>query len=323
MGVVTARLVPSRPAPARPAPAGGPTARPAPVRHGGPDPAEGHDRTGPPGGVRGVLGRGVRDVVRLAVPVACPGCGAPDVRWCSPCLAPLGAPPRRCEHAAPRLDRLDGVAPLPVWTLADYAGALRDVVVAWKDRGRADLDVPLRAAARRAGERLAPGLAPEGPVLVVPAPTSAAARRARGRDPVAGLARALAEELPPGARAAQVLVQRGRARDQVGLGARARGARLGAVAVAPGRRARPLDGSRPVVLVDDVLTTGATLAACEAALARAGTPVLGAFVLAATPAPGRSRGAPAAPGRGVAQDGPRSWGSPSVGPADTRRTGLG
>jgi adenine/guanine phosphoribosyltransferase-like PRPP-binding protein len=40
-----------------------------------------------------------------------------------------------------------------------------------------------------------------------------------------------------------------------------------------------------VVLVDDVLTTGATLAACETALAGAGLLVLGAFVLAATPAP--------------------------------------
>lgn len=232
-----------------------------------------------------VLVRGVRDVARLALPVACPGCRTPDVRWCADCVAVLDAPPWRCEATAPRLDRLDDVDPLPVWALAGYAGGLRDVVVAWKDRGRADLDAPLRAAARRAGERLRPVLA-SGPVLVAAAPTSRAARRTRGRDPVAGLAAAFAAGLGAPARTARVLGQRGLARDQVGLGSRARGDRLRAVELARGPRVRRALGAAPsVLLVDDVLTTGATLAACETALARAGIPVLGAFVLAATPSP--------------------------------------
>lgn len=254
------------------------------------------------------------DVTRLVLPVTCPGCDRPDVRWCADCLAPLDAPLRRREQAAPRLDRLDGVAPLPVWAPAHYAGPVRGVVVAWKDRGRADLDGPLAVVARRAGTALAgllgtgarpvatpltradPGPSPRA-VLVVPAPTSAAARRARGRDPVAVLARGVAAGLRASgapARVASLLVQRGRARDQVGLGSRARGARLGAVGVATGpvtrrRVQEALCDRLPCLLVDDVLTTGATLAASEAALARAGLPVLGAFVLAATPAPSRRR----------------------------------
>ncbi|MFE9234601.1 ComF family protein [Cellulosimicrobium funkei] len=284
------------------------------------------------------------DVARLVLPVACPGCDASDVRWCAPCLAPLRAPLRRRERGAPRLDRLDGVAPLPVWAPASYAGPVRGVVVAWKDRGRADLDRPLADAAWRAGAALGPvlgavlgpgrgpalgsavgavlGERSRGcPVLVVPAPTTRAARRARGRDPVALLARAVAAGLDTSgtpARSAALLVHRGRARDQVGLGSRARGARLGTVAVAPGkllgagagglvrplvgpsagaRRGRP--GRRPstgapapvvaCLLVDDVVTTGATLAACERALTSAGALVLGALALAATPSPGERR----------------------------------
>lgn len=295
-----------------------------------------------------VLLAALDDVARLVLPVACPGCDAPDVRWCESCLAPLRAPLRRREPDAPRLDRLDGVAPLPVWAPAPYTGPVRGVVVAWKDRGRVDLDRPLADVARRAGTALGPvlgavlgpgrgpelgpalgpglGAVPgEGPagcqVLVVPAPTTRAARRARGRDPVALLARAVAAGLDASgtpARSAALLVHRGRARDQVGLGARARGARLGAVAVAPGRllgtRAgglvrpvvgppagarrgaagrRPSTGApAPVVaclLVDDVVTTGATLAACERALTSAGALVLGAVALAATPSPSERR----------------------------------
>ncbi|MBE9926939.1 ComF family protein [Cellulosimicrobium cellulans] len=292
------------------------------------------------------------DVARLVLPVACPGCDAPDVRWCASCLAPLRAPLRRRERGAPRLDRLDGVAPLPVWAPAPYAGPVRGVVVAWKDRGRADLDRPLGDVARRAGTALGPvlgavlgpargpvmgpaigpalgpglgavlGKESRGcPVLVVPAPTTRAARRARGRDPVGLLARAVAAGLDASgtpARSAALLVHRGRARDQVGLGSRARGARLGTVAVAPGSLlgtgagglVRPLAGRSagarrgppgrrpptgapaPVVaclLVDDVVTTGATLAACERALTSAGALVLGAVALAATPSPGERR----------------------------------
>ena len=70
---------------------------------------------------------------------------------------------------------------------------------------------------------------------------------------------------------------------QVGLASRARAAnKADALRV---RRAV----TAPVLLVDDVVTTGATLASAQAALERAGALVLGGLVLAATPAPGAPR----------------------------------
>lgn len=227
----------------------------------------------------------MRELARLVVPVACP-CGVPDVVWCAACARTLAGAPLRVEAGAPRLDRVDGAAPLPVWGLAPYAGPLRDVVVHWKDRGRADLDHLLAPAAGRLGSTVALAL-PPGRVLVVPVPSSGAARRARGREPVRVLARAATAGLRSegaDARLAGVLRRSGPARDQVGLGSRARGRNL-AAAVRVSRPGRARLAGAWCLLVDDVLTTGATLAASETALERAGGRVLGAIVLAATPPP--------------------------------------
>lgn len=235
--------------------------------------------------------RGTQDVARLLVPVACAGCGLPDVVLCTVCARPLAGPSRRCEQDVPRLDRMDGSVPLPVWRVAPYTATTRELVVAWKDHGRADLDRVLRATARRAGRDVAPVVAAavEGTaVAVVPVPSSPGARRRRGADLVAGLAVAVAQGLADAgvpAGAAPVLVRRRGGRDQVGLGARARSRNAaGSVRV---RRWPPWDPAGTwCLLVDDVVTTGSTLAACDDLLADGGGLVLGAVVLAATPAPG-------------------------------------
>jgi predicted amidophosphoribosyltransferase len=193
---------------------------------------------------------------------------------------------------------MDGYGTLPVWTLADCTGDVRRAIIAWKDRGRADLTPVLAAALARASAQVASGLAvPTGPtgstgssesVAVVAAPSTAASRRRRGGNLVDALAAAAATGLRAGgwpADPAPVLV-RSRGGDQVGLGARARARNLAGHVHVAERRAELVRG-RSVVLVDDVLTTGATFAACRTAVERAGGRVVAALTLASTPGPGR------------------------------------
>lgn len=250
------------------------------------------------------------DALGFLFPVECPGCGHLDVAICPRCLAAFAEGAERVEAGAPRLDRMDGRAILPVWALTAYAGPVREVVIAWKDRGRADLGPLLGALLAVAASQSAPDLAavlgrgmprrpsgetlPPWDVLVVPAPSAASAQRRRGREPVTELARDVVVGLGRGgleARLLPALRQRKRVRDQAGLTGRQRGVNLSRAIVLQARALDPPRGGRgscgqPVaVLVDDVLTTGATLAAAEQTLAAAGVRALGAFVLAATPSP--------------------------------------
>jgi predicted amidophosphoribosyltransferase len=193
----------------------------------------------------------LQGVLDFFFPPQCGGCEQPGNGICTRCL-----PPEEPLHI-----RLRSIF---VTALGAYDGALRRAVLALKS-GRRDV-------ARGFSERLSP-LVPPGAVLV-PVPTTAARRRERGFDGCELMARLIAQSqgalVLPGLAQTRGDRQRGRNREQ----------RLAAC----GRfrwRGEPLQGAR-VVLLDDVVTTGATLEDCASAVRSAGGIVTQALAAAVT-----------------------------------------
>lgn len=241
----------------------------------------------------------------------CAGCARPGRVVCPAC-ALLLAGPARCwlpgrgpagVHASADPAAFDPAAsdpgwPAPCWRVADYAGPVRHLILAHKERGRYALARSLgwaagagvlaattqpadpAASATPAGRARAPA-----PCTLVPVPSRRRAVRHRGHDPVLRMCRVAAAHVRRHGTRAVVLpclrVDR-RVRDQSGLGAAERRANLaGALRVAP-RHVAALRGRR-VVVVDDILTTGATAAECCRVLRAAGACVVGVAVVCATP----------------------------------------
>lgn len=184
----------------------------------------------------------------LVLPLQCGGCGAPATAWCPVCAQELTVRPDEPHLITPRLD--PGV---PVLSLGRYAGARRQAIVALKERGRSDLLDPLGDALRAALEHLLTWGVLDPPLTLVPAPTRRTSARRRGGDPVTGLARRAARDLP-GLTVAPALRLKSFTRDSVGLSSADRQANIAGRI----RLVHPVDGT--VVLVDDIVTTGATAA---------------------------------------------------------------
>jgi predicted amidophosphoribosyltransferase len=223
-----------------------------------------------------------QDLTDLVLPAECSGCGKPRTVLCPRCRAALGGAVPRRVRPVPEPPGLPAVHAAAV-----YADEVRATLLAHKERGRLALAAPLGAAlagAVRAGLREAatgprPGAVSvpvecgrsavagsgaargQAPVLLVPVPSARAAVRARGHDPARRIALAAAGELRRSGIAARVLAvlrQRRAVSDQARLDSRQRLDNLaGALGTVPGGARLLLAG--PVVLVDDLMTTGASL----------------------------------------------------------------
>ncbi|WP_288833323.1 ComF family protein [uncultured Corynebacterium sp.] len=158
---------------------------------------------------------------------------------------------------------------MPTFALGTYAGAHRGVVLAMKERNNLALRRHLGAVVAAGLEHLeARGEIPAGAGLV-PAPTRASSARARGGDPVEAVCRASGRKTWP------ALALAPRTADQSTLGAEERRANLaGAVRAA-------FVPTGPVIVVDDVVTTGATLEASVAKLLALGCDVAACVALCA------------------------------------------
>jgi predicted amidophosphoribosyltransferase len=208
----------------------------------------------------------VREAFSVLVPLSCVGCGSADIAVCADCEGRMTGEPIRREIGS-------GFA---VWAGTEYTDVARRAILALKNEQRTDAAAAL---ARVLGPAIHASLSdvsrqtdPPWHVALAAPPSSRSAYRRRGYRPVdVVVART-------GLKLEHPLTWRRQPADQIGLTIDERIRNLNGAL-------RPRKGvsGRTFLLLDDVVTTGATLLESRRALTAAGASVVGSAVIAATP----------------------------------------
>lgn len=206
------------------------------------------------------------NLVDLVLPRSCLGCGAGGAGVCAQCLDV-----RPVVRYVPGLGAVHGAA--------SYGGAVRAAIIHYKDRRRRDLRAVLAALLGSAVAAARASAAHDsGPVrpLLVPIPSTQRAARDRGGDHMRRLA--ISAGRAERVRSAPILRVNRPIEDAARLGAQARRDNIAGAYVC-----RTSARAGPVILVDDVITTGASLLEAARTLRTAGYRVEGVAVIAIVP----------------------------------------
>ncbi|MEO6471369.1 MAG: phosphoribosyltransferase family protein [Aeromicrobium sp.] len=214
----------------------------------------------------------------LIIGATCAGCGCPAITVCDDCIPeflpkPCAAWPKPIPEAL--------IAPTKITPVASgiHSGPLRAALAQYKEEGQFGL---LRLLSHMLAASICLTAPPDAALALVPIPSSRLTSMKRGQDVVAELAKASAAALRGiglDCRVSRPLRHARRVSDQSGLNAIERSLNMaGSFAVGSTTH---LEG-RSVVLVDDIITTGATVCEAVRVLGEAGFRPAGIAVIAAT-----------------------------------------
>lgn len=222
-----------------------------------------------------------RDAIGLVVPETCPVCGCSGP-LCRGCREDLQQPPVRFSSRA----ALRAAA----WACGPYSGARRHLILSAKERGSGEARRIMGAVFAAAVRKLASDgniMPPEiTPIILIPAPTRLSSRRQRGGDPVTIACDFACSQLPASSVLPLVCIDE-HTRDSAELGASQRRRNLSGHIVplthfhrGISNKLRKQCAKSTVILVDDVATTGATVAETELVAASLGIRIDMVLVLA-------------------------------------------